>query len=140
MYKILSHTADIALEVWAESLPGLFQEAARGFHDLLLEDAPIRAEQRRQIELSSDEPEDLLVQWLSELNYFVTVHAWLWGAVEDFTLAAENGIWRLKAAVSGEALDAQRHYLYFDIKAVTYHQLEITDTPDGCQTRIVFDI
>ena len=140
MYKILSHTADIALEVRAESLPELFLEAARGFHDLLLEDAEVRPGQRRQIVLSSDEPEDLLVQWLSELNYWVTVQGWIWRAVENFSLAADEGLWRLKAEVSGEALDEQRHYLFFDIKAVTYHQLEIVETPDGYQTRIVFDI
>lgn len=140
MYKILSHTADIALEVQASTLPELFVEAARGFHDLLLEDAEVRPGRRRQIELRSDAPEDLLVLWLSELNYFVTVHAWLWREVENFSLAAEEGIWRLTATVSGESLDEARHYLYFDIKAVTYHQLAIVETPEGVQTRIVFDI
>ena len=42
--------------------------------------------------------------------------------------------------INGEPLDHDRHYIYFDIKAVTYHQMEIEEKDGRFQTKVVFDI
>ncbi|RMI19918.1 MAG: hypothetical protein D6681_02630, partial [Calditrichaeota bacterium] len=76
-----------------------------------------------------------------ELNYFLTVDFWVLHDVVRLTLnhRTENR-WELTAEVSGETLDPERHYIYFDIKAITYHQLSIQEE-NGCyRTRIIFDI
>ncbi len=141
MFKILSHTADIALEVQAANLESLFTEASRGWKEMVFEDSETRPAETRSVRLSSPEAEDLLVQWLSELNYFLTVRQWVFHQCELVSLQRSGVMWELDAQVSGEALDPARHYIYFDIKAVTYHQLEIKETNGGgYQVRIVFDI
>lgn len=140
MFKILSHTADIALEVQAANLEALFTEAARGWKEIVLEDSQTRPAETRSVRLSSPEREDLLVQWLGELNYFLTVQRWVFHQTEQFALHEAAGEWALEAKVSGEPLDSQRHYIYCDIKAVTYHQLKIQPTGEGWKVRMVFDI
>jgi len=46
----------------------------------------------------------------------------------------------LKAKVRGEKLDLSRHTLKTEIKAVTYHQLEVKKTAKGWEAQIIFDV
>lgn len=140
MFTIVSHTADIALKVSAEGLENLFREAARGFRHLLFEDAEIASDLERKIDIRGIDREDLLVQWLSELNYYIIVHQWAWRSVKQLNIREADGEWHLSAVVDGESMDEKRHFLYFDIKAVTYHQLEIIVDGQEYQTQVVFDI
>ena len=39
MYKVLAHTADVALEVQSNDLETLFIDAAKGWKDVVLEDS-----------------------------------------------------------------------------------------------------
>jgi SHS2 domain-containing protein len=46
----------------------------------------------------------------------------------------------LQATVRGEPIDRERHQLAHEIKAVTYHQLEVKETDAGWQARFIVDI
>ena len=140
MYRIISHTADIALEIEAESREALFIDAAAGWKSLVLEDAHTAGRQARTVDLTSFSLEDLLVQWLGECSFFLDPGQWVFHAVETMTLKATDSGWRLSAAITGEPRDLQRHYIYSDIKAVTYHQLDIRQNKGRFTTRVVFDI
>ena len=140
MFKILSHTADVALEVQAGNLEALFAEAAEGWKYIVVEKSQIKPAQVRRVTLSSFEAEDLLIQWLSELNYFLTVHRWILHKAERIELQSSENEWRLDAEISGEFLDTERHYIYCDIKAVTYHQLNIRKVGGQFFTKIIFDL
>lgn len=140
MYRILSHTADIGLELEAETLESLFREAAEGWRALVLEDSPVQGRQRRRLHLESTNLEDLLVQWLDELNYLLATEGWVPAAVRTIRLNQEAGRWQLNAILTGEPFDPERHYIYFDIKGVTYHQLNIVQKQGGYRTRVIFDI
>jgi SHS2 domain-containing protein len=140
MYKVLAHTADVALEVQSGDLETLFIDAAKGWKDVVLEDSETSFLQTRTVNLTSFEPEDLLVLWLSELNYFLTVHQWVVHDVKHLKLKVSADEWRLEAEINGEALNSAKHYIYCDVKAVTYHQLNIQEVNGQYQTRIVFDL
>jgi SHS2 domain-containing protein len=53
-------------------------------------------------------------------------------------VAPVEGHWRAVANVRGETYDGERHELLHDIKAVTYHTLEVR--PDEGWARVLFDI
>jgi SHS2 domain-containing protein len=46
----------------------------------------------------------------------------------------------LKAKARGEPLDRERHELSHEVKAITYHQLEVKQTDQGWQARVIVDI
>lgn len=140
MYKILAHTADIGLEVAATSLPELFKEAARGWKHLVLEESPTREKHTVTIRLKSVEPEDLLVQWLNELNYLLTVKYKILHAVESIRIRKTDAGWQLSAVISVDDFDEHIHEIHFEIKAVTYHQLNIQRDGRLLKTKIIFDI
>lgn len=140
MFKVLAHTADIALEVRAGDLNLLFIDAARGWKNIVVENSETQFSNVKRIKLTSLEAEDLMVQWLSELNYFLTVHQWIMHEIKNFNIRSAGKELILEAEVSGETLDSERHYIYCDIKAVTYHQLNIEKNANQYHTRIIFDL
>ncbi len=140
MYRIIAHTADTGLEVEAASLEELYQEAAKGWKELVLENAPTQPVDWKHIQLSASDREDLLVQWLSELNFLLTVRFWVLHEVAAIHIHPQAGGWQLQAKISGEPFDNKRHHIHFEIKAITYHQLRIRQENGRYHTRIIFDI
>ncbi len=71
MFKIIPHTADIGLSVTAASREELFADAVFGLRSLLLSKISLKNSDLKKIQLEAITLEDLLVQWLSELNFLV---------------------------------------------------------------------
>ncbi|KAF0107288.1 MAG: hypothetical protein FD146_1766 [Anaerolineaceae bacterium] len=134
-FEELPHTADWAMRVTAPDLAGLFAEAARGMNALTgARPAPGPAT-HRTVNLSAPDAESLLVAFLSELVYaaeqeritFARFH------VDMFEDSEE---WKLKVEMDGAPILS----LNKSIKAVTYHNLQIRQTPKGYEVEIVFDV
>jgi SHS2 domain-containing protein len=125
------HTADWALEVWAQDLVGLLQQAAIGMYALMR--ARLQAEPREtyRFEISAPDRETLLVTFLSELLYFTQRDE---VAFDQFNLAHAGE--QLTAEVEGAPLES----IAKEIKAVTYHHLAVRETARGLETTIVFDV
>ena len=46
----------------------------------------------------------------------------------------------LKAVVKCERYSPERHVLKNEIKAVTYHQIQVLDSGSGWEARVIFDV
>lgn len=136
MFTYFEHTADVGLLVEAPDLNSLFADAARGLFALIVEETTqIRPETEVTFELEGTEHDYLLFDWLNELLFrFETEHLLL----SDFEVnVREDGV---TATARGETLNTERHQLAHEVKAITYHQLEVKQTPGGWQARVIFDI
>jgi SHS2 domain-containing protein len=127
----LAHTADWALQVWAPDLTRLLYEAARGMYVLM----EIQLEQEQSIdipiELEADDGESLLVAFLSELLYLGEEQGL---AFDHFDLDVQD--YRLSGLLHGRLINSQLK----EIKAVTYHELEIIDQVGRLLVTVVFDV
>ena len=140
MYKIVSHTADVGIDIEAKSIEELFIEAARGWKFSVVENSSTKAVEEKKIQLSAPTLEDLMVLWLNELNFYLTVKEWIMNEVVDGYINSVDSNWELDFLINGEALDYQRHEICMEIKSVTYHQLDIQKSKNQYKTRIIFDI
>ncbi len=68
-FQEVPHTADWAMRVWAEDLPSLFVEAARGMNALSGMQLAPGPRAKRVFEHEGTDGESLLVAFLSELIY-----------------------------------------------------------------------
>jgi SHS2 domain-containing protein len=136
MYEIFEHTADLGLRVRACDLPGLFAEAGRGLASIAVANLDeVRPVQERTLSLEGNDREYLLFDWLTELLYiFDTEHLLL----VDFEVQIEEN--RLEATCRGEPLDAARHLLDHEVKAITYHGLKVEQVEGGWQAEVIVDI
>lgn len=135
-FKVIDHTADLALEVNAEILPDIYKFAALGLEHLLCDLDTIRPEQGIRFHLEGTDLEDLLIRMLSELIFSFSRRKMLFSEFIIELLTHEKVVVYAK----GEEYDETRHILKHEIKAATYHKLEIEPTNEGFTTTIVLDV
>ena len=135
-YTTFDHTADLGIEVYGKDQRELFENAGRALFDLITDLDKIEVKTSLSLTIEAVDREDLLVSWLRELLYFHQSEGYL---LSDFALhdLEEQS---LRATVKGELYEAHRHELMREIKAVTYHQLKVTQENERWVARIVFDI
>ena len=85
----------------------------------------------RKLEFRIGEPETLLIDFLSELIYLTESERI---AFDQFNLEISGDL--LIAQLSGSRIESVAK----EIKAATYHNLEIRETRDGLVANIVFDV
>jgi SHS2 domain-containing protein len=134
-FEIIDHTADIGLIIHGDSLKELFVNAAAGMFSLITDTDKIKPAVKREVELSAGDMESLLVDWLNELLYLLDIDHLVFGRFEISGLA-DNSI---KAVCYGEKING-KHEIKREVKAATYHMLNLTKEGTGYKARVIFDI
>ncbi|MEX0704896.1 MAG: archease [Planctomycetales bacterium] len=136
MHETFDHTADVGLRIKAPSLDELFAEAGRGFLSLLVDNPEgVRPERSFELEIPGERRDDLLFDWLSELLYRFESERLL--PCEFDVQVTDTG---LKATIRGEPMDASRHRMAYEVKAITYHRLRVEKSNGGWVAEVIVDI
>lgn len=133
-FREVSHTADLELFVWGDILEDLFAQAAAGMYDLLdlIQLDQIPEGDRGELSLEAMDPEGLLILFLEELLFIVTEEY----RVCDLRELKITQPGSLQVHFISREIESYRR----DIKAVTYHNLDIQETGNRFEVSIVFDI
>jgi SHS2 domain-containing protein len=125
--EIVEHTADLGLRVRAGDLDALLAEAARGLFQVIVGDlVQVRDRERLEFEIAGTDPAYLLFDWLNELLYAFESRRMLFARFE-----VRTGPTGLHGAAHGERYDAARHTLAHEVKAITYHCLDVRPPARG---------
>ena len=89
-----------------------------------------------KMSVNGDNKEEVLVKWLQEILYKVEVKKMLF---KDFEILDINDKY-VSGKAYGEKIDLQRHELYYQVKAITHHNLKIKKAKEKLTVDIVFDI
>ena len=132
-YEIIDHTADIGIKAYGRSIEEAFENAAYGMFDIISDTSKVEPVGEYLIRLESDSLEELLVDFLSELLYIFEVQHLIFGKFE----VKLDGT-KLEARIFGEKFNPEKHPKGIEIKAVTYHILEV-NASEG-YVKVLFDI
>lgn len=138
-YEFLKHTADVAVRVFGRSLKDLFESAAWAMFAVLLEKTKNRLGAvltEKEISVSGETPEDLLKGWLDELLFFSASQRLVLVRVKSIDVG--DGV--MKALVLFDVFDGEYYALKDEIKAVTYHELEVRKVGNRWQAHVIFDV
>ena len=136
--EVFDHTADLGLRIEADDLDDLFRTAAEGLFDVVTADrSTIVAQEEESVEIASDSPENLLVDWLNELIFRIETRHTLYARF-DVAVAPDGR--SLKATIAGEPIDPDRHVLDHEVKAATYHGLMLKRVGDRWLAEVIVDI
>lgn len=136
MFEILEHTADIGLRAWGATLKEAFENAATALAAIVVELEDVEPRIAYPIAAEGADEEALLVNWLSEVLYYIDAHRIL---LRRFRIE-QFGQGRAAGQAWGEPRDPARHRPKVIVKGVTYHQLKIEQRPDGCRVQVFLDI
>lgn len=135
-YRLIDHTADFGVEMWADDADRLFENAAGVLTELLFESCDLSGGELQRIEVDGQDWADLMVNWMRELLY-------LWAGGERIVSGVRVEYLdeaTLQADVFTIGFDPQRHRVRHDIKAVTYHQIQVGPCDTGWYCRVIFDV
>ncbi len=135
-YEFINHTADLGIRVWGESIEELFENAAYSMFDTIADLNRVELKKTMKVEIEKEELDELLADWLRNLLYKFNGDRYLLKEFRVETIDTQG----LKAKVKGEKLDLSRHHLKTEIKAVTYHGLEVKEVDRGWEAQIIFDV
>ncbi len=135
-YEIFDHTADIGIKICAFDLKGIFVEAGKALFDVITDITSVEERLERNVAVTADGGEELLVAWLNELLYLFEVYNLLFC---DFIVTELDGK-LLVAIAKGESFNEKKHVIKTAVKAVTYHQLEIREFNGKWEAKVILDI
>ncbi len=132
-FELLEHSADLGFEASGSDLHGAIDQAVAALGAILAGPEVGQASQRRSVELSERDPEALVVSLLSECLYLLEVQAWLARGAQ-LVLGPDGA----RGTLRGEPYDPMRHD-GTDVKAITWHQLAVRETPRGTTITVYVD-
>ncbi len=135
-YETIDHTADLGIHVTGADVKQLFIRAGFAMFDLIGDAGARQQVKERRTSARGEDWPDLMVAWLRELLYLwagkallvKTIHI---DAINPFVVAARVGC---------VAFIAGRHEIRHDIKAATYHGIDVRQTATGWESTIIFDV
>lgn len=136
MVEVLEHPADVGFRVRGNTMRELFGAAAVALMSVAVDIESVTPRTKHMISASAEDPEALLVNWLSEVLY------WLDGKRMVFRrfVLLEAGPSRVRAEAYGEQRDPAHHRGKIIVKGITYHQLKLWQDETGWLADVYLDI
>ncbi len=129
--------ADVAFEVTATTPRGLFEDSAKALTEVMVDRKTLVPKVKREIALSSETPDTLLYDFLTELIILKDVDSLLF---RDYEVSLDAKQTSMKCMMRGEQINRQRHALRNDVKAVTMHMFGIRRAAKKWVATVVLDI
>jgi len=139
-YKILEHPADVRIQAFGKTKKELFLSAMRGMNAILK--PQIKSQKpaspagglkvKSKIKVKSIDLNSLLVDFLNEILYLIQINKEVYNDVK-FTKFSD-------IELEGELIGNKVESFSEDIKAVTYHGLEIKQKNGLYEATVLFDI
>ena len=132
-YEVLEHRADLKIRVFGKSREELFENALLAMTSGFRPKIKNQKSKIQKIKVKSSDFETLLVDFLSEVLYLIQVNKEIYTDVK-FKKFSDTEI---EAELSGEKVERFGE----DIKAVTYHNLDVHQKEDSTwEATVLFDI
>lgn len=136
-FTIIDHTADLGLKVRGETLESLFENAASALIQLAVEvhDAP--SGKTVAVHLSGSDLEDLMVRWLGEILYLLEGEKKIVTGARITSISPRD----MGADLQLIPFDPDLHELLYEIKAVTYHRIRVSQIDDHLwEAQVILDL
>jgi SHS2 domain-containing protein len=140
IFKFIDHTADIAVEAAGSTYEELFLAALEGWKDSIIDQKDNETGiEIKAINFEEESVEELLVSFLQEFNYLFESKRIFPIKVNELKIIDYKNVFQLESNIAFCKI-SDTDNIKNEIKAVTFHQLDIKKEDDLYKTIIVFDI
>jgi len=131
-FEEIEHTADRAFRVRGRSLPKLLENAAYAMGALDGLGPAGKSSVMRETEVEGVDRETLLVNWLNEILYLEETHCEVYDRFHILEVSDTHLRAQFYGCTSGDRVT--------HIKAATFHNLQVKQTPEGFEATVVLDV
>jgi len=139
-FEFLEHTADVYIAAYGKDLAEAFENAALAMFETMTDTRKVEPKTEEAVETGGYDKQALFYNWLEELLIRFEVNNRLYSKFRIQEIKETNGGFKLKAKVYGEPFKPRKHKQKVGIKAVTYHRMEIQESPEGITVKFILDI
>ena len=120
-YEYFEVTADIGFRAYGNDLNEAFENASLAMFNIITDTDGVLPKNEISFEITSEDEVSLLYDYLEELLFFHEVEFMLFS---EFHVKIDEDL-NLKATIRGEAIDWERHERKTEIKAITFHMMDV---------------
>jgi SHS2 domain-containing protein len=132
-YEVLDHTADLMIKGYGSDLEECYANLAYGMFDQTVDLRDVTPSETREVDVTGFDDEDALYSFLSELLF---IEAYENIVLKEFDVNIDG--LHITCTARGELLDRSKMRIRGEIKAVTFHMMDIDrDTPS---VTVLFDV
>ena len=138
-YRLLDHATDAIVEVDAKDRKEAFAVAAQAAIDLTIEQDTVKETGQKRFFASGKDLHYLLFSWLEEIVFVLITEGFAIARLEFDMTEEIGGTYKIDAIAHGERIDLRRHRFKVEIKAPTFHDMQITED-DSVRMRFLLDL
>lgn len=128
-------TADIGLKAYGKDINEAFENAGLAIFNIISDTSDIEAITEIEFEVASEDEVSLLYDYLEELLFYHETEFMLFG---EFHVKIDENL-NLKAKIKGEPIDWDKHERKTEIKAITFHKMDVKKT-DHVEVQAIVDL
>jgi len=138
-YEYLEHTADLFFRSYGKSLSECYGNAARAMFSAMIDLHSVDLVIKRTVLLEANDLPALMHDYLSEILFLFETEGLVF---RDFDVSVEKkgAVYKLSSVLSGEKFNKKKHIVLTDIKAVTYHDLNVEEIGEKWVAEVLCDI
>lgn len=134
-YEYFEATADIGFKAYGETLNEAFENAGLAMFNIITDTSSVEPKTEISFEVTSEDKVSLLYDYLEELLFHHEIDFMLFS---EFHVKIDENL-HLKATIKGEEIDWDKHERKTEIKAITFHKMEVIEN-DGARLRAIVDL
>ena len=134
-FEYFDVTADIGFRAYGETLNEAFENAGLAIFNIISDTDGITPSNEISFEITSEDDVSLLYDFLKELLFYHEVEFMLFS---EFHVKI-NDDFHLSATIKGEAINWDKHERKTEIKAITFHKMEVKRT-DSVELQVIVDL
>ena len=137
-FEYFDVTADIGFTAYGNTLNEAFENAGLAIFNIISDTSGIDSKIAKSFEITSEDEVSLLYDYLEELLFYHEIDFMLFS---DFRVNISNSDERynLKATIKGETIDWDKHERKSEIKAITFHMMDVKKT-EHYELRVIVDL
>lgn len=131
--------SDAYIEAYGRDLNEAYANAAYALTDTVIDIQTVKPELKKVIEVRGFDLLNLLYNWLETILLEMQVEQ---NVYREFStkVSKEGDSWVIRAECFGERFDLEKHRPKVEVKAVTYHLMEVIDEGNRCVLRFLLDL
>ena len=135
-YRITTHQSELAVRITGNSQADLFTNSAFALFDVMTDIANVDTKESIPLEVEGSDRDDLMVNWMRELLYLYQASGYL---LKEFKIVEVKDT-MVKAEVSGEKIDPDRHEIKQEITTVAFHKSRMEKTGNQWIAQLIFEL
>jgi SHS2 domain-containing protein len=137
-FEFFEVTADVGFYAYGKTLEEAFENAALAMFEVMTDTSKIEPSNIKEIVIESEDPLALLYDWLDELIFLHDSEYLIFNTFNVEIQKINENSYKLTGTARGEAFNPEKHEIREDVKAVTYHLMDIKEE-NGLMVRVILD-